>query len=341
MVQVDFNYEMIRPILLLCVLAMLVASGCAEELMFFADDHYKAAGEPMFKASAVNPVLEPGINSTLRITLENVGLIQELIPNKAGDAGEISAEARDELHSVDAVNITAKLSGNGPVVVTTGPHSLASLPAGGVAKLDFNVTTGTGADGWYSLLLETEYEHQMDVRVSNGSSSSLYRPTNSSQKISVLVRGPDRSLKVEGVVSDLYPGDNGTILAVIKNNGLDVARNCTARLMAVPPFGSSPERYGLGDIQPGQAVVARLSSKVDGNAAVREYRLACEVVHDNQTVMVSMPVLLKKSPDSFPGSLVIAIPILALVGGIVLLMRERKKKRSGRTLKGRKKWLGR
>jgi len=331
-----------RPILLLCVLATLVATGCAEELMFFADDHYKAAGEPLLKASAVNPVLEHGTNSTLRITLENAGLIQELIPNKAGDAGEISGEAREELHSVDAVNITAKLSGNGPVVVTTGSHSLASLPTGDVAQLDFNVTTGGEADGWYSLLLETEYEHQMDVRVSNGSSSSLYRPTNSSQKISVLVQGPDRSLKVEGVVSDLYPGDNGTILAVIKNNGLDVAGNCTARLMAVPPFGSSSERYGLGDLQPGQAVVARLSAKVDGNAAVREYRLACEIVHDNQTVMVSLPVLLKKSPDSLSGNFVIAIPILALVGGIVLLWLERnKKKRSGRTFKRSKRWLGR
>ena len=326
-----------NPLLpLLCVLATLVATGCAEELMFFTDDHYKAAGEPQLKASAVNPVLEPGANSTLRITLENVGLLQELIPNKAGDSAEISAEAREELHSIDAVNITAKLSGNGPVIVTSGPYSLGSLPTGGVVQLDFNVTTGKGADGWYSLLLETEYEHQMDVKVSNGSSSSLYRPSNSSQRISILVRGPDRSLKVEGVVSDLYPGANGTILAVIKNNGLDVARNCTARLMAVPPFRSSSERYGLGDLQPGQAVVARLTAAVDGNAVIREYRLACEIVHDNQTVMVSLPVLLKKSPDSFPGSLVIAIPFLALVGGIVLLWR---KKRPGRTFRRRKRWL--
>ncbi|VVB64662.1 Uncharacterised protein [uncultured archaeon] len=327
-----------RPLLLICVLVMLVATACAEELMFFADDHYKAAGEPELKASAVNPVLEPGANSTLRITLENVGLIQELIPNNAGDATEISAEAKDELHSVDAVNITAKLSGNGPVVVTSGPYSLGSLPTGGVAQLDFNVTTGKGADGWYSLLLETEYEHQMDVKVSNGSSSSLYRPSNSSQKISILVQGPDRSLKVEGVVSDLYPGANGTILAVIKNNGLYVARNCTAKLMAVQPFRSSSERYSLGDLQPGHAAVARLTATVDGKAAIREYRLACEIVHDNQTVMVSLPVLLKKSPESFPSSLVIVIPFLALVGGIALLMRE-KQKRSGRTFGRRKRWL--
>jgi hypothetical protein len=191
-------------------------------------------------------VLEPGTNSTLRITLENVGLVQELIPNKAGDTNEISAEAKDELHSVDADNITARLSGSGPVVVTSAPRVLAYLPTGGVAQLDFNVTTGVGADGWYSLLLETEYEHQMDVKVSNSSSSSLYRPSNSSQKISILVQGPDRSLKVEGVVSDLYPGGNGTILAVIKNNGQDVARNCTARLMAVPPLQFGRPSAGPG-----------------------------------------------------------------------------------------------
>jgi len=327
-----------RPFVLLCVLATLVATGCAEELMFFADDHYKAAGEPDLKASAVNPVLEPGANSTLRIALENIGLTQELIPNKAGDTTEISTEAKDELHSVDATNITVRLSGSGPVVVTSGPYSLASLPTGGLAKLDFKVTTGLGADGWYNLLLEMEYEHQMDVKVSNDSSSSLYKPANSSQRISVFVQGPDRSLKVEGVVSDLYPGANGTILAMIKNNGLDVARNCTARLMAVPPFRSSSERYFIGNIPPGQAAVTHLSAVVDGNAAIREYRLACEIIHDNQTTMVSLPVLLKKSPDYFSGSLVIAVPFLALVGGIALLWR---KKRSDSTFRRRKRWLQR
>jgi len=327
-----------RAPLLLCVLAMLVATGCAEELMLFTDNHYKAAGEPELKASAVNPVLEPGTNSTLRITLENVGLTQELIPNKAGDSSEISAEAIDELHNIDADNITARLSGSGPIVVTSGPYSLANLPAGGVVQLDFNVMTGKGASGWYSLLLETDYEHQIDVKVSNGSSSFLYRPSNSSQKISVQVQVPDKSLKVEGVISNLYPGANSTILVAIKNDGLDVARNCTARLMAMQPFRSSSERYGLGDLQPGQAVVARLTATVDGDAAIREYRLACEIVHDDQTIMVSLPVLLKTSPDSLSGRLTIAVPFLALLGGIALLWR---KKRPARTFRRRKRWLQR
>jgi hypothetical protein len=123
---------------------------------------------------------------------------------------------------------------------------------------------------------------------------------------------------------------------VIKNNGIDVARNCTAKLMAMPPFRSTSERYFVGNISPGQAAVAHLSAAVDGNAAVREYSLACEIIHDNQTTMVSLPVLLKKSPDHFSGSLVVAVPFLALAGGIALLWR---KKRPSRNFRRRKGWL--
>ena len=324
------------PLLILLAFAGLVVAVCAEEFMFFADDHYKAVGEPQLKASAVNPVLGPGANSTLRITLANVGQIQELIPNQPGDKAEISAEAKEEMHCIDAINITARLSGNGPVAVTSGPYSLPSLPMGGVTQLDFNITTGEVAEGWYNLLLETEYEHQMDVKVSNGISSYLYKPSSSRQRISVLVQGPDRSFEVEGVVSDLYPGANGTILAVIKNNGLNVAWNSSARLVTQPPFRSTSQRSSMGDLQPGRAAVARLPAEVDDKAAVREYWLACEIVHDNQTAMVSLPVLLKKSPEFFPGSSAIAVSSFALVGCIVLLWR---KKRSGRTSRRRERWL--
>jgi len=52
--------------------------------------------------------------------------------------------------------------------------------------------------------------------------------------------------------------------------------------------------------------------------AIREYRLACEMVHDNQTVMVSLRLAQEES-GTIPGSLVIAIPFLALIGGMALL----------------------
>ena len=301
---------------LIFVFAMLTVIGCsAEELMFFADDQYKAIGQPVLKASAINPFLQQGKNSTLRIVLANVGQPHELIPNRQGEnKSDVYREAREELHNVDAINLVAKLSSRGSVAVTTEPHRLDLLPSGGVAFLDFNITPSRAAEGWYSLPLDLVYEHQIDVKVSNGSISSLYRPANVSQRIAILVGGSSQSLKVEGASTDLYPGANGTIVAAIKNAGGSVARNCTARLLASPPFRPATLRVNLGDLKPGETTIAKLPSAVDDEAQVREYLLASEIVHDNQTALVSIPVMLGKKPAAFPGShLIIAAAILALV----------------------------
>jgi hypothetical protein len=323
------------PFPLLCLFALFMALGCAEEeLMFFADDHYKAIGEPELLASAINPVLDQGNNSTLRVILANAGRLSELIPTQlGGNETDISREALEELHSVDAENVTAKLSGSGPVVVTSGPHSLASLPSGGAAHLNFSITSGNGAEGWYSLMLDLEYEHQMDVKVSNGSASSLYRPANVGQKISILIPAPGQSFKVEGVSSDLYPGANSTILAVIKNEGSKVARNCSARLLATPPFRSVSQRTHLGDVPPGQAFVVRLPVAVDGKAAIGEYRLACEMASDDQTAMVSIPVLLENRPNLFPDGLLAVGALILAIGLIALLWSKRGPRRTLRRLK--------
>jgi hypothetical protein len=323
------------PFPLICLFALLTTQGCAEEeLMFFADDHYKAIGEPELLASAVNPVLEQGSNSTLRIILANTGRLSELIPTQSGgNETDISYEALEELHGVDAENVTAKLSGSGPVVVTSGPHSLAYMPSGDVAQLNFSIIAGDEAEGWYSLMLDLEYEHQMDVKVSNGSTSSLYRPSNVSQKISILVSAPGQSFKVEGVSSDLYPGANSTILAVIKNTGSKVARNCSARLLATPPFRSVSQRSYLGDIPPGQAFVAKLPAAVDGKAAIGEYRLACEIADDDQTATISIPILLENRPNLFPDGLLAVGALILAIGLIALLWFKRGPRRTLRRLK--------
>jgi hypothetical protein len=315
------------PISLLYVLAILMIPGYASELMFFADDHYKAVGGPLLKASAINPVLDEMSNSTIRIYLANAGLIEELVPTGIGGSEEdISSEADQELRNVDASNITARLSGSGPVIVTSGAYRVESLPSGGLALMSFNVSAGEGAVGWYNLRLDIEYENQVDYKVDNGSGSSLYQSSNTSQRISVLVLGFDRSFKVEGVYADLYPGANGTIMAVIKNGGAYEAKDCIARLLAAPPFRSTQERYDIGSILPGQAAVIRLPIGVDSGAAVDEYSLDCEIAYDNRTVTVSIPVIVKKSPD-FYGGQAIAVLLLASAIGLVLLWR--------------KSWLGR
>jgi hypothetical protein len=210
-----------------------------------------------------------------------------------------------------------------------------SLPAGDVALLNFNVTTEESAKGWYTLVLSLDYEHQMDVKVSNGSLSSLYRPATFNQKISILVQGPDRSLKVESVLSDLYPGSNGTILAIIKNNGFQDFNNCSAKLIAKSPFRSTTDRYYLGNIKVGQIKVAILSAYFDEKAVVRVYRLACEITYDNQTVTLSLPVILKKSPGFISTKLISSIvPIVIVLAAAIILLQRRPIRRPRK----RKKW---
>ncbi len=64
---------------IVCILLVLGGTCLAEDLIFFADDHYKSLGILEFRASVTNPALNPG-NSLLRINLANMGRLEELIP---------------------------------------------------------------------------------------------------------------------------------------------------------------------------------------------------------------------------------------------------------------------
>ena len=103
------------------ILLLLAGTGQAEDLIFFADDHYKSLGRPELTASVANPALVPG-DSILRINLANVGELEELMPiNESGSNEDILLEMKAEMQSSDALNINAALAGAGPIKVTTGP----------------------------------------------------------------------------------------------------------------------------------------------------------------------------------------------------------------------------
>ena len=82
------------------ILLLLAGTGQAEDLIFFADDHYKSLGRPELTASVANPALVPG-EGILRINLANVGELEELMPiNESGSNEDILLEMRAEMHSM-------------------------------------------------------------------------------------------------------------------------------------------------------------------------------------------------------------------------------------------------
>lgn len=286
-----------RPSIFLGLVLMLLCQSYAgaEELIFFADDHYKVLGGPDLHASAINPVIEPGQNCVLRIALANDGRTEELIPISGnGSKEDIATERDEELHSVDAQNINMSLLGDEHITVISGPYHIDSLPSGSVAQAEFNISADeAAAGGWHDLQMHIDYEHQADVSIFDGVASPLYLPGNASEILSVMVQEYDGPLRVLGVSSEMSPGSAGIITAAVKNSGNSLLRNCTLRLMAVPPFHPSEEGYDLGDIGPGAVAVARFPVTVDGDAGLREYRLACEVLHGDGKAVIAFPLALK------------------------------------------------
>ena len=315
----------LRYLLCLVCLLALFQPGLGGEVVFFEGDHYKAVGgSPKLVASVANPQIDQG-RSILRIALANIGALEELIPVGKGNEPNVSEEISEEGHDVDAVNVTVVLSGSGPVTVRPRPVHIDSLPSGSMKYLEFDVTAVD--EGPADLTMDLSYEHQVDVIVSDGQASPLYMPANSSLVLEVNIMGQGMKLKVEGMSAHLSPGSNGTLLALVGNPMDFIAKNCTARLAAAPPF-SSGGKVSLGDLAPGQVAVARFWVSTEDDALAREYLMACELGHDGGTTASSFPVEL--SPKSLtPGRIIPFLAILLVIsaGPFFFLTRRRKGRR--------------
>jgi hypothetical protein len=308
---------------LLCALAAIVSLGCADDLIFFADDHYKAIGLPAINASVADPVLSLG-ESILRVTLANNGKLEELMPISGnGSKKDISKEMSEEMHSIDAQSITATLEGAGPISVISGPQHIESLPSGSIAEVAFNLTVGSGEGGWIEMPLRLDYERQVDVSVSDGEVSPLLQPDNVSLSVRVLVpaTGP---LRVLGTKSELYPGKSGNLMLVIKNGGLETLHNCSANLEAAPPFRVDGKESILGDLHPGSQAVAAFSVIVDGNAFLQDYQLGCRISSEEGRYLVSFPLALAEGGSNLRNLAIIAMAMLIGVAGAAFIFMKRK-----------------
>jgi hypothetical protein len=307
-------------------LLVLLCSCSGEEFIFFADDHYKALGIPRLNASAINPALTPG-DCVLEIALANNGRVEELIPMGTGGSPEdISLEMQEEMHSVDALNITAQLEGSGAVAVTAAAQHIPSLPAGSRADLAFNLSAAP-VQGWQDLWLNLDYEHQMDVSVAGGEVSPLYQPENSRQKIRVLVQGA-AGPEVLGAISDLAAGGRGRLSVAIKNAGWYALKNCTARLKAAPPIFSQGTDVALGDIPAGGLAVASFSLGAAGNASQDRYQLACEIAYHNGTALLMVPLSLQS--QGWRSYIVTAIAVALAASALMLWWRRGARRRRRR-----------
>jgi hypothetical protein len=282
------------------ILLLLAGTVQAEDLIFFADDHYKSLGRPELTAGVANPALVPG-DSILRINLANVGELKELMPiNESGSNEDILLEMRAEMQGSAALNIDAALGGTealqaGAIKVTTGPQHIKILPAGGAAMLQFNITAQKNASGWYKLPLSVDYERQVDVSVKSSEVFPLYEAERQNLTCMVFVAGNNDTLRISGINSELYAGGSEIMRMAISNDGVTMLHNCSARLLAAPPFYTEGPDTMLGDLAPGSLAVISFTVGVDGNAGLQDYQLGCEIDCQEKNIIVPLQISLSRA----------------------------------------------
>ena len=277
------------------ILFILAGSGLAEDLIFFADDHYKSLGRPELTAFVANPVLVPG-DSILRINLANAGELEELIPiNESGPYEDMLQEMIAETKSCDALNINAFLGGSRAIKVTTGPQNINVLPTGAVVMLQFHITTQKNASGWYALPLSIDYERQVDVSVKSDEVFPLFEAERQNISCNVFVSGSNQTLHISGIKSELYAGGSESISMAISNDGATALCNCSAKLLAAPPFYVESPAIFLGDLGPGSLDVMEFKVDVDGNASLQNYQMGCEIVCQEKSIIVPLQITLTRA----------------------------------------------
>jgi hypothetical protein len=318
---------------LLHIFSILLLAGTvlAEDLIFFADDHYKSLGRPELAAFVVNPILLPG-ESILQINLANGGELKELIPiNESGAQDDILQEMMAEMKSCDALNINAAL-GDAPSIRVTDPsQSLNVLPAGSAGRLQFNITAEKNASGWFALPLRLDYERQVDASAKNGEVFPLYEAERQNITCNVFLAGSNRTLHILAVQSQLYAGGRESISMALSNDGLSALRNCSARLLAAPPFYVESPAIFLGDLDPGSLHVMDFLARTDANARAQDYQLGCEIICQEKSIIVPFQIALKDA--GFPGSVARSGSVLAglvIAGVIAFLIWQRRDRLTGR-----------
>lgn len=117
------------------------------------------------------------------------------------------------------------------------------------------------------------------------------------------------------------------MIVAVENIGDDTLSNCSASLMAAPPFHVLSPDHPLGELSAGEMAAASFRVKVDGNASQKEYQLGLHLRSEGMDLVVPFELSLKGSESllSHPAFPLIAIlAFLALLALAVVILRRQK-----------------
>ncbi len=260
----------------------------------FVDDYFTVYGSPeMIVSTSGNPEYERGDSSTILIQIMNqgkiVGFEAEEEPDDANEIALSKIEQQMEYSATTALGVMASLQPNGaPLDIKTPPQSAGTLVSGQVSEpLQFEIKVlDDAAAGTYPLNVNLTYQYQKDVQVDGNATSNqidynmLYQEIDERHIIYITIK-EEADFEVTNVDSELLPDSSGLLRITFKNTGEETATIATARLRLSDPLSSTDYTAFLGDLEPGDEVVAVFNIDVDADASYKTYSIKTEIEYED------------------------------------------------------------
>ena len=219
--------------------------------------------------------------------------------------------------------VRIKRNGNSPIIPTDSSVYVGDFPAGTTVECRYKVSVASGAE-------RSTYPVDVEVVYENKDGDSV---TSRSDTIGVIVGG-----KIDFAVisppAEMNPGNKKVITIEYKNTGDAAVYSAQGRISAVSPFTSNDDIAYLGEIKPGESVVASYEVSVDRDATAKEYGLDSEIRYrdalDNQYISDTMKVRIHVTTQTgltavLSNPVIMCIIIAAFVGiGYVVYKYRRK-----------------
>lgn len=234
-------------------------------------------GEPDLDVTVAENRVAPGETTALTLAVSNTG---EII---SGSARAPNAEQR----VMTARGLTVEALDEGPIDVQTGVVSLGSLPDGGVASPQVQVSVDEDADpGTYRLPVRVEYTY---TRTIGEQADEVHNTETVEDVLYATVRVTESAdVEVVDVESDVAVGGSGTVSLTYQNTGDAPATDGSVTVQsgnAGLTFSGSPSASAsLGTLAPDETRTVTLGASVAAGAASRSFALTSTVTYEDDGV---------------------------------------------------------
>ena len=214
-------------------------------------------------------------------------------------------------------------NGNSPIVPTDSSVYIGDFPSGSIAECRYKVSISGDAE---------RQAYPVDVIVVYKNKEGDF-VTSRSDTVGIPIGG-----KVDFMVisppAEMNPGNKKIISVEYKNTGETTIYSAQSRISAVDPFTSNDDIAYLGDLKPGESVVASYEMSVDRSATIKEYGLDSEIRYrdalDNTYISDTMKVKINVTSSAgmtavLSNPVYLSIIVAAIIGIVYLVYRYRKK----------------